>query len=156
MDEPIGQCLAAISTSRQWATLTSAAAKLNGKLPKGHPKVQIQDFAKFLHEVGADELHDHGVWVQWFGKGIQPIIVTNPACARARQACQEDGGQATCSCAADIRKGAEKEAEGRRYFGSSDYNAGRHAVRSSGHRSNCALWTPPTTSHLHSWRRGFD
>ena len=43
-----------------------------------------------------------------------------------------------------------------RYFGSTDYNAGRHATLGSGHKPMCLLWRPPTTSHLHSWRRGFD
>ena len=44
----------------------------------------------------------------------------------------------------------------KRYFGSSDYNAGRHVNTQSIHVANCLCWQPPTTGHLHSWRRGYE
>ena len=34
-------------------------------------------------------------------------------------------------------------------------SAGRHASTQSEHIASCQLWKPPSTGHLHSWRRGF-
>ena len=42
-----------------------------------------------------------------------------------------------------------------RYFGSHAYNAGRHCSTASTHKGSCAMWRPPTSGHLHSWRRAF-
>mmetsp|Transcript_10991 Transcript_10991/g.15259 ORF Transcript_10991/g.15259 Transcript_10991/m.15259 type:complete len:229 (-) Transcript_10991:136-822(-) len=66
-----------------------------------------------------------------------------------------------CSCKAgeksntikDEEEAAQKKVE--KYFGSHDYNAGRHGQTSSRHHASCAAWEPPSTGHLHSWRRGY-
>jgi hypothetical protein len=111
-----------------------------------------------------------------------PIVVINTSFARAMQAAaaaaavvvgNEDGdtgdgavARLGCACGAvppsassssssssSSSKAEQKKVD--RYFGSHDYNAGRHASTASEHKGSCPMWRPSTTSHLHSWRRGF-
>ena len=146
----MGCALRTVSTSCQWATLPSVVTKVNKRLAAGDC-VDARSLAGWLASVDEAELSRAGVWVQSFGTRFQPIVLTNPACARALEA-QDRSSEPVCSCS---RTGPAGEDAGR-YFGSTDYNAGRHALQVSAHLPNCACWTPPTTSHLHSWRRGFD
>uniref|UniRef100_A0A7S4R141 Uncharacterized protein n=1 Tax=Ditylum brightwellii TaxID=49249 RepID=A0A7S4R141_9STRA len=48
------------------------------------------------------------------------------------------------------------ERKSKRYFNSLDYNAGRHGETTSKHHASCAAWNPPSSGHLHSWRRGYN
>ena len=150
MEGPVGCALRTVSTSCQWATLPSVVTKVNKRLAAGD-RVDERSLASLLTSVDEAELSVAGVWAQSFGAQFQPIVLTNPACARARAA-QDRASDPVCSCS---RTGVAGEDAGR-YFGSTDYNAGRHAVQASAHLPNCACWTPPSTSHLHSWRRGFN
>lgn len=70
----------------------------------------------------------------------------------ARKVAQSEE-QGSCSCG---QQGGSSDSGSSRFFGSQDYNAGRHALKASAHSLGCLRWTPPTTGHLHSWRRGFD
>ena len=152
MDSPLGACLRTISTRNQWATLPSVVKKINKKL-SSQAAVSVSALAVFLASIDPDELNDAGIWVQSFGKKYQPIIITNPAYARSRQQGRHDMAY-VCTCPQN--QNCRKQGSNGRYFTSMDYNAGRHHVLSSDHLGNCPFWTPPTTSHLHSWRRGFD
>lgn len=144
--------LCTVNTSCQWATLSSIVSKMNKKLT-AEDRVNEQSLASFLANVNQEELNDAGVWVHWFGNGFLPILVTNSACARARRKKRvKDKTTLVCSCKPD---GKVEKAEWR-FFGSTDYHAGRHALKASGHLRNCACWTPPSTGHMHSWRKGFD
>ena len=153
------QAAAKVSTSNQWTTLPGFIAKLNKKLPPSQ-HVQPKQLASELLAVPADTLAQQGIWLTSFGAKYMPIILTNPAYARAwRTALQKDvEATAECTCGAHASNGSEAvEAQvSSRYFGSQDYNAGRHAPTNSTHKANCLLWTPPSTGHLHSWRRGYD
>ena len=139
----------AVSTSNQWTTLPGFVTKVNRKLPPGTPPTTPRALADLLASVTADELRACGVWLTWFGADYMPIIATNPAYARARAAVGSDAA-VVCSCGA----GGDGGSTGN-FFGSNAYNAGRHSSESSGHKANCLCWSPPTTSHLHSWRLGY-
>ncbi|OLQ04998.1 hypothetical protein AK812_SmicGene11852 [Symbiodinium microadriaticum] len=64
----------------------------------------------------------------------------------------DDGSSTSSSSEASV----ERKKQLIRYFNSQAYNAGRHSHEASGHVASCAQWQPPTTGHLHSWRRAFD
>ena len=85
-----------------------------------------------------------------------PILLTNPAHRRAwEQALAADPtAQAVCSCGVSAAGNAESKMK--RYYGSMDYNAGRHQSTQSQHVATCLCWEPPSTGHLHSWRRGYN
>ena len=81
-------------------------------------------------------------------------MLVNPAFARA--VCEK--GDGVCACGAGAGTGqseTQRAAAAKRYHGSQDYNAGRHAAEVSALKANCPLWRPPNAGHLHSWRRGF-
>lgn len=154
MDSVLGRALCQVSTSCQWATLSGVVTKVNKKLAV-EEHVDARSLVAFMASINKEELNNAGVWVHSFGAQFQPIVIMNPARARARRTEKDSttSGVPTCTCSCG--GGAPADTAGR-YFASTDYNAGRHAVEGSGHRPNCACWTPPTTSHLHSWRRGFE
>mmetsp|Transcript_27997 Transcript_27997/g.52516 ORF Transcript_27997/g.52516 Transcript_27997/m.52516 type:complete len:150 (+) Transcript_27997:58-507(+) len=148
METPIGQALASAATSAQWSTLDAVLRKVNSKI--GGRPMDARAFDEFLRSVGDQELQAHGVWRHSFGPKYKPILLVNPAYARA-VARDPEGG---CSCPRKAPQ--DQSAAVDNYFNSQNYNAGRHALEASGHIPSCALWRPPTTGHLHSWRRGFD
>ncbi len=154
MDSVLGRALAQVSTSAQWSTMDGVLAKVNRRLPPGQPPFSQRDLADLLSQVSEKELREHGIWVVSFGEGLQPIVVVNPAYARAARE-RRRGDKDECTCPGSAGGEDARSAAGR-YFASSDYNAGRHSCARSSHRPNCLRWTPPSAGHLHSWRRGFD
>eukprot|EP00961_Rhodomonas_salina_P267027 3608142-Rhodomonas_salina.2 len=141
MDTAIGLALLKVRTSNQWS-LANAVAK---KMEVPTPELEV-----FLAASNEEELRVHGVWAQKIGKCW--IVCTNPGYRRAI----EEGS--TCNCASGKDSGNGSEEAMKRYFGSSDYNAGRHGrdpSKGAAHHPSCPGWSPPTEGHLHSWRRGY-
>ena len=64
----------------------------------------------------------------------------------------------TCTCAGKKPSSSTQQQhdQNRKFYESHDYNAGRHFSTQSQHKANCLLWSPPTSGHLHSWRRGYE
>ena len=180
MDGDIGSALAATGTSNAWLSLDAVAAKVGKRLGK---MLSPKELDRFMVEIGTDELQRytifllnflqrvctaailsdssillfcrHGIWRTSFGTKLMPIVVINPAYARTVHGAG-DGCALGCTCGAtDPASNGKDEKNIERYFGSRDYNAGRHASTASTHKGMCAMWHPSTTSHLHSWRRGF-
>uniref|UniRef100_A0A6T8I8D6 Uncharacterized protein n=1 Tax=Hemiselmis andersenii TaxID=464988 RepID=A0A6T8I8D6_HEMAN len=145
MESELGHALASTGTSNQWSMLDGVTTKVNKKLPKDM-QVTPRQLDAFLQQVGDAELRKHGIWRTSFGAKYMPIIVVNPALGRILRLC--NGAEPPCSC------GALNQREDR-FLSSHAYNAGRHALVASSHKASCGQWTPPQTSHLHSWRRGF-
>mmetsp|Transcript_18817 Transcript_18817/g.48309 ORF Transcript_18817/g.48309 Transcript_18817/m.48309 type:complete len:144 (+) Transcript_18817:349-780(+) len=141
MESPLGRSLLGVRTSNQWSLLDAVARKM---------KVPTAELHAFLDRMDDDTLRAQGLWKQKVGRCY--ILCANPG---YRMAVQGGGvaGRCTCEVAVAGAGGATKAAD--RYFGSSDYNAGRHAPNASEHRSTCPLWEPPAAGHLHSWRRGY-
>ena len=166
----VGQALVACGTSNQWSMLSSVMTKMNKKLDSENRIIDPRRLVEFLKSIGAKELNAHGVWWTSFGSQYEPIILVNPAYARARALERSGGSGGVCTCcggsgaddttssssSSSSEAAARKsEAASKKYFESHDYNAGRHASTASCHIASCCKWKPPTTSHLHSWRRGF-
>ncbi|CAM9122719.1 unnamed protein product [Pylaiella littoralis] len=143
----VGQALRNVNTSNQWSTLTGVLTKVNKKLP-ARQQLDARTLAELLSSEPSAELARNGIWTTSFGANYMPIVVVNRSYARK---IAEGGEQGHCSCGH-----GDGGAGSSRFFGSQDYNAGRHALEASGHKVSCLCWTPPTTGHLHSWRRGFD
>lgn len=150
MDTPVGMALREVNTSSQWSTLTGVLGKVNRKLP-ANQQVDARTLTALLVSEPAESLARHGVWITQFGDKYMPIVLVNRPYARKVALGADEG----CSCGFGGGDGAVNR-RNTRFFGSQDYNAGRHALEASGHRRDCLCWTPPTTGHLHSWRRGFD
>lgn len=150
---PLLSALSSVSTSNQWSVLESLLPKVNKKLDKNsHPKATSQELSGLLHDLDEHTLELHGVWKHGFSKGM--IVCTNPAFARACQSREGLGTKCLCGAGKGHRDSAGSE---QRYFKSHDYyNGGRHASTQSKHVATCPLWRPAPTSHLHSWRRGFE
>ena len=147
MDTDLGRALAATDTSNAWSTLDAVANKVGKRLGRAVPPRELDDL---MMAAGDAELLRRGVWRTSFGAKFMPIVLVNPAFGRASAAV---GAASTCTChAAEPKAGRDVQ----RYFGSQDYNAGRHCSTASAHRAACPMWRPPVTSHLHSWRRGYD
>ena len=161
--------MAAVRTSKQWAAFPSFVVKLNKSLPT-EERVSAKAAATLLKRAGAAQLRSRGIWVTFFGAKFMPIVLTNQGFAKAWQAAAAQGivGPETtkppCTCTARAAAAAAAEAGGRtraekatkRFYSSHDYNAGRHRSTASVHHLNCVSWTPPTSGHLHSWRRGYE
>ena len=117
--------------------------------------MSLAELAEHLRALDSEALRKQGIWVTEFGKKYQPIVCINAAYRRAVA-----GGAIECSCGvggsdAEVVGKKKKIENDKRYYESHDYNAGRHATELSSHKMNCILWTPPSSGHLHSWRRGF-
>ena len=162
METPIGEALQKVNTSHQWSTLRSVVTKLNRCLPSSSQAIDGRGLASFLESIDVEELNAAGIWTHSFGAKYEPLVLTNPAYARARRGLKpaDDSGEVIatrrlCRCR---KRSAEDEAaeSSERYFGSTAYNAGRHSSTQSTHAANCPRWTPPSTGHLHSWRRTFE
>ena len=166
-----------VNTSKQWATLPSFVSKLNKKLPKHCKKLSPKATVKVLKTFTAAQLRQFGIWITYFGKKYMPIVLVNPSFRRAlldsansntttasTTTTSSAGTAPTCSCGVVQPKGKGDgkqnnrgtTAATQRFFGSHDYNAGRHCPTNSAHRPTCLCWAPPTTGHLHSWRRGYE
>lgn len=157
MESDLGRALAACGTSNSWSTLEAVAAKVSRRTGR---RVTPRELDELMLRVGDAALLAHGVWRTSFGKKYMPIVCVNTAFARSAAAAA--GNQWTCTCGAAgtgasggcaLAQNHKKQTE--RYFGSQDYNAGRHACTASVHKGQCLMWQPPTSGHLHSWRRGF-
>lgn len=125
----------------------------------GQATLDARQISQFLFTTECEELQWHGIWYD--GElGTTAIFCINLAYGRARQNELRQGvmlAENECSCL-----------EGRRYqhgkwvqpvkghFASHGYNAGRRAPTQSQHRVFCALWRPPSSGNLHSWRREWD
>ena len=86
-----------------------------------------------------------------------PIVIVNRSYARTMKefaSASENASSSTLACSCGVSPECSERAY-ERYFLSQDYNAGRHASTQSKHKASCAMWQPPSTGHLHSWRRGF-
>lgn len=144
MNSLLGQAIRKVNTGRQWSTLSSVLGKINRILPSNE-QISGHELLSFLQSIDTDELRLNGIWAHSFGSKYEPLILTNPAYSRAIQT-----GKHSCCC-----KLRSKESAGQ-YFGSTAYNAGRHCSTNSVHANNCPKWTPPSSGHLHSWRRTFE
>lgn len=150
MDTPYFEAVLKVSTANQWTTLAGFVTKVNRKLHSDVKPTDSRQLANLLSSISPEELKRNGVWLVSFGGTVPPIILTNPAFARARrEAADSDAEQ--CKCSFDSQNSRSK-----RFFGSNDYNAGRHHTTTSVHVANCPCWSPPTTSHLHSWRKSYE
>lgn len=159
MDNDILNALLKVNTSSQWSTLDSVLTKVNKTLNK---KIEARTLGDFLLKSNDYDLNQHGIWITSFGKNYMPIVLTNRAYARARSIC---GDNIHCTCGIENHTNKNKNEEENnknravnkinKYFKSMDYNAGRHATDNSAHKANCPSWRPPSSSHLHSWRRNF-
>ena len=137
----IAQELAKINTSNQWSLLPAILTKLNKRLPE---PIKSEELETFLKSITEEELKANGIWVQFFGTKYMPIICINPPLGRMNN---ELGLNRPCKC--------KSKTQETKYFGSFDYNAGRHQSDISAHIPTCILWCPPKAGHLHSWRRGY-
>ena len=138
--------------------LTGVLTKMNKKLDAENRISDPQRLVSFLKSVGDKDLNANGVWWTSFGSQYEPIMCVNPAFGRARalERAASTEGTARCTCGGGGgAAGAKEAAVNHKYYESHDYNAGRHAPTTSTHVATCVQWQPPTTSHLHSWRRGF-
>ena len=132
------------ATSNNWSLLSSVLSKVNRKTGKPINEERAWDI---LTSVSKEYLRKRGIWTAAFANGI----CVNPVYARQRAVEEKNstamGSECTCSSHIERKDG---------YFSSHCYNGGRHACTNSSHKANCALWNPPASGHLHSWRRGFD
>jgi len=140
--DPVVDSLKTISTRNQWSLLSTLVKKLNKRIAT---PMTVKEVAKHLLLVPSEVLRKNGVWVHSFGSKYEPIVCVNPAYGRVNSS-EED--IPACSC-----KGIDRDSNV--YFSSQAYNAGRHACTASLHIASCSQWTPPSTGHLHSWRRGY-
>lgn len=155
LDDELGKVLAACSTSNAWSTLEAVAKKVSKKIGRN---VRPRELNDFMDAVGDEALRTSGVWRTSFGAKYMPIVLVNPAYARVFAQSEALGSSkivCTCGLAPALKSGRDVKEDTKRYFGSHDYNAGRHASTASVHKPNCLMWKPSTTSHLHSWRRGY-
>ncbi|CAJ1363757.1 unnamed protein product [Effrenium voratum] len=146
----LGEALLGCGTSNQWSTLEAVARKVSKRLNRPVSCRELDDFLL----AGEADMREIGVWRTSFGAKYMPILLVNPAFGRARAEARARNEEPGCSCGASGSSGASTEGM-KRYFGSHDYNAGRHAANLSEHKPNCCLWAPPDAGHLHSWRRAF-
>mmetsp|Transcript_18944 Transcript_18944/g.19062 ORF Transcript_18944/g.19062 Transcript_18944/m.19062 type:complete len:159 (-) Transcript_18944:105-581(-) len=145
ISDEIIEILRSTSTNNQWSLLARVHVKINKKLSK---PLTVQQLDIFLQNIPHDELVRKGIWIHSFGSKYMPIICLNPAYGRANDTI---GLDRPCTC----RVSKQTDNELKRYFHSSDYNAGRHMSTNSSHIATCIEWTPSATGHLHSWRRGY-
>ena len=84
---PAGMALLTIRTSNQWSMLSAVVRKVNVKMAAASAsQISCRELASLLHRVGDQTLRAHGIWVHRFGKGLVPLILTNPAYRQARRA----------------------------------------------------------------------
>ena len=148
MVEELWEALCQVNTSGQWSTLQGVTRKVSRKV--GRP-VDSRILDRCILSKSAEVLRHHGVWRCSFGENIAPILVINPSFRRSMQ--EKSGSLGTCTCQAAP---ANDTTTVQRYYHSADYNAGRHAPTNSKHSLSCPQWEPSKTSHLHSWRRGYE
>ena len=162
MDSELGRALAACGTSNNWSTLEAVATKVSRRAGR---KVTPRELDALMRGAGDATLLAHGIWRTSFGKKFMPIVTVNTAFARSAAAAA-DGEPWACTCGATPAAASggggggdaaaqKRQSDSERFFGSQDYNGGRHACTASVHKGQCLLWRPPTSGHLHSWRRGF-
>lgn len=150
MDEQTFLALAQVGTSSQWSLLSSICDKLNRKLKKEGPSARTvteRDCYDYLKGQREEMLRNHGVFVHQVSK-TDVIININRAYGSQRQSEIMANGEAATKCTCEKLMQRDEN-----YFGSHDYNGGRHACTASLHKGACPMWRPSTTSHLHSWRR---
>mmetsp|Transcript_3581 Transcript_3581/g.5268 ORF Transcript_3581/g.5268 Transcript_3581/m.5268 type:complete len:151 (-) Transcript_3581:897-1349(-) len=135
--------LSQISTRNQWSILGTIVVKLTKRLGK---QLTTRELANELKAIPKKDLFFKGIWVHSFGSKYAPIICINPAFGRSNR---KQGLDRPCSCKL-------KSSNAIRYFNSHDYNGGRHHCTASPHIATCSMWRPPSTGHLHSWRRGYE
>lgn len=154
------EAVSGVSTNVQWSTLGAVAKKMYTRQSESCTPEKVRALARQLRHQPVDVLALNGVWLHDFGEQYQPIVITNAAYRRARAQLPPtgDGGgtPVPCTCGANTAAGGGGLGAEARYFTSMDYNAGKHALHNSGHKANCPQWSPPTSSHLHSWRRGYE
>lgn len=150
MDGELGHALAASGTSNAWSTLEAVAVKVSKRVGRTVSPRELDDL---MVHAGDKALLSRGVWRTSFGAKYMPIILVNPAFGRTAVAASE--AEPMCSCGAGTGDHVRDDRDQKRYFSSQDYNAGRHAVTTSKHKASCLMWRPPSTSHMHSWRRRF-
>jgi hypothetical protein len=151
MSEDMFLALAKVGTSSQWSLLSSICDKLNKKLKKegsAAGSVTERDCYEYLKDQSEETLRNYGVFVHPVSKS-DVIININRAYGTQRQTEIKANGEASGKCTCEKLMQRDEN-----YFGSHDYNGGRHACTASLHKGACPLWRPSHTSHLHSWRRG--
>ena len=105
-----------------------------------------------MKSVNISLLRKGGVFYSSFGDKYMPIVLVNRAYANTMRALGNDPIECRCRIGS---KSPTNRIRVERYYGSHDYNAGRHATANSPHMAYCPMWEPPSSGHLHSWRRGF-
>ena len=80
MESDLGRALSLTSTSNSWSTLDAVAAKVGKRLGRSVGPREIDDLLK---SAGDEELLRSGVWRHSFGDKFMPIVLVNPAFARA-------------------------------------------------------------------------
>ena len=151
----MSSCLEALlscGTANDWSTLDAVSAKVSRKMGR---QVSPRELDNVLVETGDERLQTMGVWRTSFGKKYMPIICVNKVYGRSMRALLNTGEKVAIQCTCRATLGKNEQEKSQRYFGSHDYAAGRHVSTKSAHRANCLMWRPSTSSHLHSWRRGF-
>ena len=123
--------------------LDTVVSKMNKKQSWNH---SVKEVDEILVSFGGERLRESGVFRTSFGAKYVPIILTNPAFAKALKASTE------CTCGISKDYASDKV---RLNINSQAYDSGKHNAGASPHKINCAEWTPPKASHLHSWRRGY-
>lgn len=121
MESDVGLALRACSTSASWSTLDAVATKVSKRLRRPVGAVELE---KLMLSVGDDALWRYGVWRHSFGAPYMPLVLVHAPFGRALQA-----GTTGCSCGQVRASRCAKDM--RRYLGSHDYNAGRHASTAS-------------------------
>lgn len=150
------EALSRTRTSNQWTLLSGLVQRVNKTLTKDGKEVQVnaEQLCNLVKETEEYELTRLGIWREPAGRRDLMVCI-NPGFAEAYQKAASVGDFMECTC--QKRTGEKKQGEPdiKRFFGSMDYNAGRHAPALSSHKPNCVCWRPPAASHLHSWRRGY-
>ena len=80
MESDLGRALSLTSTSNSWSTLEAVAAKVGRRL--GRP-ASPRELDNLMKSAGDEELLRSGVWRHSFGDKFMPIVLVNPAFARA-------------------------------------------------------------------------
>ena len=155
MESDLGVALQAVRKSNHWSLINAVVIAVNKKLKStSNVPVSVVMLTDFLASFDAKDLQSHVIWVQ--SLGANPIVCVNPTFVKAAQKHRlSDEPEALVQCSFCVGGNTSAVANAR-YFGSHDYNAGRHAATNSRHKANCLLWRPPESGHLHSWRRGHD
>ena len=132
-------------------TIDVVSLKVSKKAGKDVSPRELEDL---MIELGPEALRCRGIWRKSFDSKFMPIVIVNRSyyARTGNSETEVNSGKCICSLKGEVES---KNSSVSRYFTSQDYNSGRHSSTQSEHKASCPLWIPPSTGHLHSWRRGF-